>query len=74
MRLIKWIRKITSEVIPASKKRKCHKRTVKDISTESQINQRFIEIPQYPGLKVFYNTPFSQILQWTGDEQKSILK
>jgi Plavaka transposase len=74
MRLIEWIRKITSEVVPASKKRKRHRRTVQDISAESQIDQRFMEIPQYPGLKVFHDTPFSQISQWTGDEQKSILK
>ena len=53
------MQKITSEVVPLNKKQKHYKRTVQDISAESQINQHFIEIPQYPGLKVFYNTPFS---------------
>jgi hypothetical protein len=38
-----------------------------------QLDHRFKQIPEYPGLKRFNNAAFSGVKQWSGNEQRAIV-
>jgi hypothetical protein len=49
-------------------------RSILDCSYVEQLDYRFKQVPPYPGLKLFNNTAFSKVKQWTGNEQKALIR
>jgi hypothetical protein len=47
---------------------------IKDTRYLEKLNYRFRQIPPFPGLKLFTQTAFSQVKQWTGVEQRAIVQ
>jgi hypothetical protein len=72
MHLITWIRVLISNTLPAVRKRKRQGRTIKESSGIMQLDERFRCVPPFTGLKRF--RCFSQVKQWTGVEQKAIIR
>ena len=79
MNALNWCKYILKEVRPdlshtttATTMAGKRKRTKVDGLLETLINERFRSIPAYPGLKVFSH--FYKVKQWTGDEQKAIIR
>ena len=72
MTLIKWIQSLIEDVIPASRKRNGQRRTIYQAAAAFQLDDRFAQIPCFGGLKTFPH--FSTITQWTGNEQKAIMR
>jgi hypothetical protein len=40
----------------------------------SRLDQRYRPMPHFPGLKIFNHTAVSKIQQWTGREQRALLR
>src|SRR6266436_1200354 len=72
MYLISWIRTLASDLLPAVRKRKRQGRTIKESSGSIQLDERFRCVPHFTGLKRF--SRFSEVKQWTGVEQKAIIR
>jgi hypothetical protein len=74
MHLLDWIKTVMKDLLRLSS------RQGGDIGIDLRhlnyvqlLDLRFQQIPKYPGLKTFHQTPFSKVTQWTGNEQKGIL-
>jgi Plavaka transposase len=74
MRLIEWVRKLVGDVVQLKRKRRGTKTTTTNMSAEAQLDQRFRQVPAFTGLKRFDNLSFSKVTQWTGDEQKAMVR
>ncbi len=72
MHLITWTKDLVSKSIPAVRKRKRQGRTMIESSGTVQLDGRFRCVPPFTGLKRFQN--FSHVKQWTGVEQKAIIR
>jgi hypothetical protein len=72
MYLISWTRTLVGDIFPAVRKRKRQGRTVKESSGSIQLDERFRCVPPFTGLKRFSH--FSEVKQWTGVEQKAIIR
>jgi hypothetical protein len=72
MYLITWIKTLTSNILPAVRKRKRQDRTIKESSGSIQLDERFRCVPPFTGLKRF--SRFSEVKQWTGVEQRAIIR
>ena len=72
MYLITWSKDLVTSAIPMVRKRKGQGRTVAESSGTVQLDERFRRVPQFPGLKLFKG--FSRVKQWTGVEQKAIVR
>src|SRR5580692_2595653 len=72
MYLITWVKTLTSDILPAVRKRKRQGRTIKESSGSIQLDERFRCVPAFTGLKRF--SRFSDVKQWTGVEQKTIIR
>jgi hypothetical protein len=72
MYLITWIKTLTSDILPAVRKRKRQGRTIKESSGSIQLDERFWCVPPFTGLKRF--SCFSEVKQWTGVEQRAIIR
>ena len=72
MYLITWVKSLASDVLPAVRKRKQHGRTIKESSGSIQLDERFRCVPPFTGLKRF--SRFSEVKQWTGVEQRAIIR
>jgi len=72
MYLITWVKTLTSDILPAVRKRKRQGRTVKESSGSIQLDERFRCVPPFTGLKRF--SRFSEVKQWTGVEQRAIIR
>ena len=70
-RLMTWIQKHLSVEIGSGTSGK-KSTTVQQSDWEVQLDDRFRQVPAFPGLRVFRN--FSSISQWTGVEQKALLQ
>jgi hypothetical protein len=70
--LIDWISSKVTELIPGRPAPTRNNWSVKESNGAVQLDARFRAVPAYLGLKYFAN--FSQVTQWTGDEQKDVLK
>jgi Plavaka transposase len=70
-RSMDWIKDHLSEQIGSGAYGK-NKVTVQKSGWELQLDDRFRQVPAFPGLRVFPN--FSNISQWTGVEQKALLQ
>jgi len=70
--LIDWIKELVGNVIPGIPKKKKTKQALKDSPGGIQLDARFRAVPHYTGLKHFGH--FSHVQQWTGDEQKAVLR
>jgi Plavaka transposase len=70
-RSMDWIKDHLSEQIGSGAYGK-NKVTVQTSGWELQLDDRFRQVPPFPGLRVFPN--FSNISQWTGVEQKALLQ
>ncbi len=79
---IQWVQEAIEEWTKQDKNKtgapkRWKKGQIRDITKCSyveQLDHRFKQIPAYTGLKIFNNAPFSEIKQWTGNEQKAIIK
>ena len=72
MYLITWVQSLTSTLLLAVRKRKQQGRTIKESSGSIQLDERFRCVPAFTGLKRF--SRFSDVKQWTGVEQKAIIR
>ena len=72
MYLITWVKTLASDILPAVRKRKQHGRTIKESSGSIQLDERFRCVPPFTGLKRF--SRFSEVKQWTGVEQRAIIR
>jgi hypothetical protein len=79
MAVLKWCKHVLREVRPdlyhpttATANTGKRKRTKVDGPIDTLIDERFRSIPAYPGLKLFSH--FSKVKQWTGDEQKAMIR
>ena len=72
MYLITWVKTLTSDVLPAVRKRKRQDRTIKESSGSIQLDECFRCVPPFMGLKCF--SRFSEVKQWTWVEQKAIIR
>jgi hypothetical protein len=72
MYLITWVQSLASTLLPAVRKRKRQGRTIKESSGLVQLDERFRSVPAFTGLKRFSH--FSDVKQWTGVEQKAIIR
>ena len=72
MYLITWTKDLVASAIPMVRKRKGQGRTVAESSGTVQLDERFRCVPQFTGLKLFKE--FSRVKQWTGVEQKAIVR
>ena len=72
MYLISWTRTLVGDIFPAVRKRKRQGWTVKELSGSIQLDERFRCVPPFTGLKRFSH--FSEVKQWTGIEQKAIIR
>lgn len=79
MNALNWCKHVLKEVRPdlshtttATAMAGKRKRTKVDGPLETLIDERFRSIPAYPGLKVFSH--FCKVKQWTGDEQKAMIR
>ena len=74
MMLIYWIQALVNVSVTKTTKRNKHKgnRTIKESDAIFQLDERFRQVPVYRGLKQF--THFSEVRQWTGNEQKQMLR
>src|SRR5580692_6023507 len=72
MYLITWVKSLTSDILPAVRKRKRQDRTINESSGSIQLDERFWCVPPFTGLKRF--SRFSEVKQWTGVEQKAIIR
>ena len=70
--LILWVRTLASNLLPAVRKRKWQGRTIKESSGSIQLDECFRYVPPFTGLKYF--SRFSEVKQWTGVEQKAIIR
>ena len=74
MRLIEWIGDLVNGFTSnhsQSKKRK-RSRAIEDQPYVVQLDERFRAVPKFHNLKRF--TQFSTVAQWTGNEQKAIIR
>src|SRR6266436_3093147 len=67
-----WVKTLTSDILPAVRKRKRQGRTVKESSGSIQLDERFRCVPPFTGLKRF--SRFGEVKQWTGVEQRAIIR
>ncbi|KAF2702389.1 hypothetical protein K504DRAFT_394457 [Pleomassaria siparia CBS 279.74] len=53
-----------------------HGKSSKNLSTTGRhkLDDNYRNVPHYPGLKIFNHTAYSRISQWTGNEQKAIMR
>ena len=72
MYLITWVKSLTSDILPAVRKRKRQDRTINESSGSIQLDERFRCVPPFTGLKRF--SRFSEVKQWTGVEQRAIIR
>jgi hypothetical protein len=72
MYLITWVKTLASSVLPAVRKRKRQSRTIKESSGSVQLDERFRCVPPFTGLKRF--ACFSKVKQWTGVEQRAMIR
>ena len=72
MYLITWIKVLISNTLPAVRKRKRQGRTIKESAGSVQLDERFRCVTPFTGLKRFRH--FSKVKQWTGVEQKAIIR
>src|SRR5277367_6246025 len=72
MHLITWTKDLIAKSILAVRKRKRQGRTIKESSVTMQLDERFRCVPPFAGLKRFQN--FGHVKQWTGVEQKAIVR
>ena len=72
MTFIKWIQCLVEDVIPASRKRNGQRRSISQAAAVLQLDDQFAQIPSFGGLKTFPH--FNTITQWTGNEQKAIMR
>jgi hypothetical protein len=72
MYLIIWVQSLTSTLLPAVRKRKRQGRTINESSGSIQLDECFQCVPAFTGLKRF--SRFSNVKQWTGVEQKAIIR
>lgn len=72
MTLLKWIRSLIDNSVQSSRKRKNIKQGLNEASPTIQLDARFRQVPEFTGLKRF--TGFSAVSQWTGNEQKAIIR
>jgi hypothetical protein len=72
MYLITWTKDLVTSAIPAVRKRKGQGRTISESSGTAQLDERFRRVPPFTGLRRFHH--FSHVKQWTGVEQKAILR
>jgi hypothetical protein len=70
--LIIWVKTLVSNILPAVYKRKQQYRTIKESFRSVQLDQCFQYVPLFTGLKHF--AYFSKIKQWTGVEQRAIIR
>jgi len=74
MYLVKWIQRLVGDLIPKKRKRKGTTGDTSATGGKSQLDDRFKNVPEYAGLRLFSRTAFSKVSQWTGDEQKAIVR
>jgi len=72
MYLITWTKVLISNTLPAVCKRKRQGRTIKESSGSVQLDECFQCVTPFTGLKRFHH--FSKVKQWTGVEQKAIIR
>src|SRR5438045_9176097 len=72
MYLITWTKVLISNTLPAVCKRKQQGQTIKESSGSVQLDECFQYVTPITGLKRFCH--FSKVKQWTGVEQKAILR
>lgn len=72
MRLIEWIQELVPQILPRSRKRKQGDLRITTARPSAQLDHRFSQVPSFPGLKTFKH--FSAVKQWTGVEQKAIVR
>ena len=72
---MQWTMQLIADLLPgerASKRNTRDNRTFHESSGLVQLDARFAAIPRYPGLKHFNS--FSHITQWTGSEEKDLVR
>ena len=75
MHLIGWVKLLLKENMPNTyrkPKNGSSKATYSQLSGIEKLDERFRQIPDFTGLKQF--TKFSAVKQWTGVEQKAIVR
>ena len=75
MRLIEWCTELIEDRIEAKgviRQGRGRKRNTMDAGGKARLDQRFRKVPAFSGLKRFDH--FSSVKQWTGNEQKAIVR
>jgi hypothetical protein len=73
MHLLQWIKSLLDTTNTITKERRRQgKSGISQSAINIQLDDRFNQVPYFPGLKRFHH--FSHVKQWTGDEQKAILR
>ncbi len=67
-----WIEVLLRTEMPINRKRKEQIIRLMNLSKVDQLNARFRNVSDFTSLKIFFK--FSKIKQWTGEEQKSIVR
>lgn len=74
MYTVKWVQQLISQIVAKRQTRKEGRVAKASRNGKTQLDQRFKDVPVYTGLRRFARTDFSKVTQWTGDEQKAVVK
>ena len=74
MYTVTWIQQLIGQVVPKKRARARAKVAEGAHNGRTLLDQRFRDVPVYTNLRRFAQTDFSKVTQWTGDEQKAVVR
>ena len=72
MNMIEWTQILIDDITPIKRKRRFDEALIEEAPIAAQLDHRFDVVPSFSDLQHF--SKFSKITQWSGNEQKDILR